>query len=101
MFNVNEFISKTFELTLFDNEVIHIYAPKVKYRYEISDLISSIDNDASLEKLVNIVLKIINFNSESRKFTKEEIEEMFTEDILIAFINSYSTWLIGEVEEKN
>ena len=96
MFNMKEFINRTFELTLTNGTVLNVYAPKVKYRYEISNLISKIENESSLDNLISAVLKIINFNLE-----KEEIEEMCTEDMLISFINSYSNWLIGVVDEKN
>lgn len=63
-------------------------------------LSEDMENDA-LDELYDIVARIMSHNRNGKKFTKEEVQELFDYEDIIIFIRAYTEFINEVIDAKN
>lgn len=96
MYDMTCFLNDVWEITFLDGNKLSINPPKMKKRYE---LMKCAKTENIFEGLIQAAYIIINNNKEGITYTKDELEDLFTEKSLYNFMDEYNKWI--EAEQKN
>lgn len=89
-----------YEIIMEDKTVLHIKAPSYSMVQEM-EMLSKMQSNAgeSLKVIANIVLRILNRNTENISFTLEEIQDMPFQ-MMQVIIQDYLQYFTGDVAKK-
>lgn len=97
MYDMTNFIDKTWDITFVDGEKLHILPPKMKDKEKLSKYAT--ESDDYIANLIKCILLIINNNKENKVYNEDNIKELLTEEQLVDFVDNYVIWLNDE--QKN
>lgn len=97
MYDMTNFIDKTWDITFVDEEKLHILPPKMKDKEKLSKYAT--ESDDYIANLIKCILLIINNNKENKVYNEDNIKELLTEEQLVDFVDNYVIWLNDE--QKN
>lgn len=93
MLDLQAFQSQTFEVKLFDGEIINLNKPSQKLVLDIIAYEEKMKDKKDVKKVINsfasLILDILNNNAEGIKFNREYVDTYFNFEIGMAFIKSY------------
>lgn len=93
MFDLSVLKEKSFELKLFNGEVIHIKRPSQKMVIDMmgyeDDFKSEKDSKKKIASLTAMVIDILNNNIEQQKFNKAYVESNFDFNLALLLIQNY------------
>ena len=98
MIDLSKQNSKPYEIKMFDGTILKIEKPTQQMLLDLVKLQEEEDTGLALEKLGEMLLKILNRNTNKKVYT-EEILEQFSIEMVAAVIQdyiSYSFNLLGE-----
>lgn len=102
MLNLNTIQKNTYKCIWFDGSELEIRRPSQKLFEQLIE-ISSIKEDMELNKMMTIIFdllyNIVNNNLNDRKFSKDEIREVFDLQTAYLLIEDYANSLIPELEK--
>ena len=90
----------TFQLEMIDETnnreyKVAVYSPKISVLRRFENL----DDDSSVLEVTKLIASIISNNSEKIKFSSEIIEDIFSIDDMMDFLDDYFTW-VSEVRKN-
>ena len=92
MLDLNAFQEKTFEVKLLDGTVVELKKPSQKLVIDImahEEKMKNKDPKKVLNSFVNIMVEVLNNNTEGREFNRGYVEKYFSLDLGSLFLTAY------------
>ena len=92
MLDLNAFQEKTFEVKLLDGTVVELRKPSQKLVIDImahEEKLKHKDPKKVLNSFINIMVEVLNNNTEGREFTRGYVEKYFSLDLGSLFLGAY------------
>lgn len=93
MLDLQAFQQKTYEVRLFDGEVIKLTKPSQKLVIDILAYEEKMKDKSNvrniLDSFVSLIVDILNTNLEGRKFNRAYVEKFFSFELGMVFIEGY------------
>ena len=105
MIDLQELSNKTFDIRLKDGTELNIRKPSNELFRSTLKMVKLMEANGEEDKQISAIyvflLKMFNRNTNERKFTQNELEEMIDIDVAMYLIKEYQTFLIEAVESSN
>lgn len=101
MYDMTEFLNKTWEIKFIDGNMLHILPPKVKEQYKLNEISETNNKKDYLKNLIKCLAIIINNNIEKINYNEEQLEDLLSENEVLDFFQNYNSWLNKRLDSKN
>ena len=93
MLDLQAFQQRTYEVKLFDGEIIKLTKPSQKLVIDIIAYEEKMKDKSNirniLDSFVSLIVDILNTNLEGRKFTRAYVEKYFSFELGMVFLEGY------------
>ncbi len=93
MLDLTQLTTKTFDIKIDENTILNIRKPSNELFKDTFKMIKLIEANGEEDKLIgvlyNFLTKVFNRNLNDKKFTQQEMEDLFDIDIAIYLIQEY------------